>query len=45
LLNSTKSVGIEITILDPDLDPEGICTTAFVNEIGLLLAEKISERL
>ncbi|HEY2648010.1 MAG TPA: arginase family protein [Puia sp.] len=34
LLLSTKSVGIEITILDPDLDPEGIYTTDFVNEIG-----------
>jgi arginase len=44
LLVSTKSIGIEITILDPDLDPEGIFTTVFVNEIGRLLIEKISER-
>jgi len=43
LLVSTKSVGMEITILDPDLDPEGICTTAFVHEIGHLITEKIMD--
>jgi arginase len=44
LLLSTKSIGIEITILDPDLDPEGIYTKDFVNEIGRLLTETISEK-
>ena len=31
LLSSPKAVGIEITILDPNLDTEGIYTTAFVS--------------
>ena len=31
LLSSPKSIGIEITILDPNLDIEGKYTTAFVS--------------
>ena len=31
LLSSPKSIGIEITILDPNLDREGKYTTAFVS--------------
>jgi arginase len=42
LLESPKSIGIEITILDPDLDPEGIFTEKFVTEIGHLLNERVS---
>src|ERR1700676_5568213 len=41
LLVSKKAVGIEITILDPDLDPTGMYTKSFVNEIGYLISEKI----
>jgi arginase len=40
LLDSEKAGGIEITILDPDLDPTGIYTKAFVSEIGHLIADK-----
>jgi arginase len=43
LLVSRKSVGMEITILDPELDPEGVYTTLFVNEIGPLVKEKIAD--
>jgi arginase len=39
LLTSEKAYGIEITILDPDLDPEGIYAKEFTNEIGPLLRE------
>jgi hypothetical protein len=34
---------MEITILDPELDPEGVYTTLFVNEIGPLVKEKIAD--
>ncbi|HET7003373.1 MAG TPA: arginase family protein [Puia sp.] len=43
LLASSKSVGMEITILDPELDPEGIYATRFVNEIGYLIKEKVAD--
>jgi arginase len=43
LLNSEKAKGIEITILDPDLDPGGKYTKTFVNEIGGLI-KKILNR-
>ena len=33
LLSSKKAVGMEITILDPDLDKEGIYTRAFVSNL------------
>src|SRR5450432_572838 len=42
ILNSKKVVGMEITILDPDLDPTGIYTEDFVNEIGRSINEGIS---
>jgi arginase len=41
LLSSNKAIGIEITILDPELDPEGVYATNFVNEIGRLIGGKI----
>jgi len=40
LVSSKKAIGMEITILDPDLDPSGIYTKNFVNEIGQLIKEK-----
>jgi arginase len=40
LLKSDKAAGIEITILDPDLDPEGIYTKRFIHEIGPLVGNK-----
>jgi arginase len=43
LLISTKSVGMEITILDPELDPGAIYTSVFVHEIGNLVKEKVSD--
>jgi arginase len=42
LLTSKKAVGMEITILDPDLDPTGIYTKGFVNEMGRSINEGIS---
>ncbi len=33
LLNSNKAVGMEITILDPDLDPTGEYTRGFINQM------------
>ena len=44
LLDTDKCVGIEITILDPDLDPAGIYTQNFVTEIGPLIKEKKGDR-
>jgi arginase len=38
LLYHNKASGIQITILDPDLDPTGVYTKQFVNEIGVLIA-------
>ena len=38
LLASPKAAGIEITILDPDLDPDMRYTQEFVREIGPLLS-------
>ncbi|HEX3080265.1 MAG TPA: arginase family protein [Puia sp.] len=43
LLLSKKSMGMEITILDPELDPDGVYTKVFVNEIAPLIKDKISE--
>ncbi len=40
LLSSDKSAGIEITILDPDLDKEGVYTKRFVEEIAPLIKKK-----
>ncbi len=37
LFSSDKVRGIEITILDPDLDPEGVYTRSFVNELAPLI--------
>ena len=37
LLSSNKAVGMEITILDPDLDEEGIYTREFVNKLVQML--------
>ena len=42
LLASKKVIGMEITILDPDLDPTGIYTKDFVNEIGKAIGDGIS---
>lgn len=42
LLASKKVIGMEITILDPDLDPTGIYTEGFVNEMGRSIIEGIS---
>jgi arginase len=41
LITSEKARGIEITILDPDLDPEGIFTALFVKEIGQLIRDRV----
>ena len=38
LLTSPKAAGIEITILDPDLDPDMRYTQEFVREVGPLLS-------
>jgi len=38
LLHHNKASGIQITILDPDLDLTGVYTKQFVNEIGVLIA-------
>jgi len=40
LLKSDKASGIEMTILDPDLDPSGIYTRRFIHEIGPLISKK-----
>ncbi|MEJ7588389.1 MAG: arginase family protein [Ferruginibacter sp.] len=40
LLDSDKAVGIEITILDPTLDPTGIFTNKFVDELAQVIKEK-----
>jgi len=45
LLKSPKATGIEITILDPDLDPEGKYTRLFVEQVGGMLGEASGERL
>jgi arginase len=42
LLASKKAIGMEITILDPDLDPTGIFTEGFVNEMGRSIIEGFS---
>jgi arginase len=34
LLSHPKAIGIEITVLDPDLDPSGEYTTAFVRHFS-----------
>jgi arginase len=39
LFDSREAMGMEITILDPDLDPDGIYTMDFVNEIGYLISK------
>jgi arginase len=41
LIASDKARGIEITILDPDLDPDGFFTSLFVKEIGQLLRDLV----
>jgi arginase len=38
LLDHEKAAGIEITILDPDLDPGGVYTKRFVHEMGEIFA-------
>jgi arginase len=34
LLNHEKARGLQITILDPDLDPTAIYTQEFISEVG-----------
>ena len=41
LLKSTKAKGLEITILDPDLDPDGKYTMAFTGEIAPLIQKTV----
>ncbi len=40
LLSSPKAIGIEITILDPNLDKEGKCTTEFVSNFVKAIGKK-----
>lgn len=37
LLKHPKATGIQITILDPELDPEGMYTKPFVDELGAII--------
>jgi arginase len=41
LITSDKARGIEITILDPVLDPDGVFTSLFVKEIGQLIRDLV----
>jgi arginase len=37
LISDTKCAGLEITILDPDLDPMGTYTLPFIHEMSTIL--------
>lgn len=45
LLSDERSTGLEITILDPELDPEGEYTKTFVNNFCAVFNEASSKRI
>jgi len=44
LIGATKCVGLEITILDPDLDPMGTYTIPFIHEMSTILKNALHLR-
>jgi arginase len=44
LLESPKAAGMEITIIDPDLDPDGKYTKAFARQVGNVFREANSKK-
>jgi arginase len=42
LLSNPKCVGLEITILDPDRDPEGKIAQKFITEVGTAIQESLT---
>lgn len=42
LLKHPKATGIQVTILDPELDPEGIYTKPFVDELSAIINNAIT---
>jgi arginase len=43
LLSSSKCIGLEITILDPDRDPDGRVIQQFIAETGVIIQECLSK--
>lgn len=44
LLQHPKAAGLQITILDPDLDPDGQYTREFVSQVGNTIKKALAER-